>query len=265
MSMESTTFDAGASTTSPKARSWPRGLPLRLENVRLVRGGAEVLRGVTTVFQPGRRYVLIGPSGAGKSTLLRLLNRLDDPSEGRLLVGDTPLADLPVRVVRQGVGLVFQTPRPLPGTLAENLAFPFVVRGQAVPTRDAMADALAEFGLNPDWLDRDASGLSGGERHRLALAVALGAAPEILALDEPTSALDPASARRLADRLEARAATTGLRPIAVCHHREHAGWLGDRAIVLDAGRVIDEGPVAEVLSRCDASFWNHDSASGGLT
>jgi putative ABC transport system ATP-binding protein len=225
-----------------------------LSGVHLRRGRAEVLRGVDLIFEPGRRYVLVGASGAGKSTLLRLLNRLDDPGAGEILIGETPLTSLPVRTVRRGVGFVAQAPRPLPGTLAENLSYPAQIRGFMPPARENLADSLAEVGLDQSWLDRDAAALSGGERQRLALAVALAAGPEILALDEPTSALDPASARRVAELL-ARRTSGGLRTIAVTHHREHAAWLGDTAVVLDAGRVIDQGPVADVLERVDAGLW----------
>jgi putative ABC transport system ATP-binding protein len=242
--------------------SWPRGLPLRLEGVRVRRGAAEVLRGLDLAFEPGRRYVIVGPSGAGKSTLLRLLNRLDDPDAGRLRIGPTPLPSLPVRAVRTGVGLVFQAPRPLPGTVRENLLYPFEVRGRRPTADGALAGALEEVGLDPLWLDRDAQGLSGGERQRLALAVALGAGPEFLALDEPTAALDPVAARRVADLLALRSRRDGLRTIAVTHHREHAAWLGETAVVLDDGRLADLGPTAEVLARADAGLW-HGSASNG--
>jgi putative ABC transport system ATP-binding protein len=235
---------------------------LRLEGVRLRRGGREILDGIDVVFEPGIRYVLIGPSGAGKSTLLRLLNRLDDPSAGRILASDRPLASLPVRSVRRAIGLVFQSPRPLPGTLAANLAYPFEVRGLPGPDEAWMAGALTEVGLDPTWLDREAAGLSGGERQRLALAVALGADPEILALDEPTSALDPVAAARVIEVLDRRVATTGLRTIAAAHHREHAPRLGDTAVVLDAGRVVDQGPIRAVLARADAAFWAESGATG---
>ena len=102
--------------------AWPRGQPLRLEGVTVRRGSRKILKEIDLTFEPGRRYVLIGASGAGKSTLLRLLNRLDDPDSGRLMLGETKFTSLPIRVVRAGVGLVFQAPRPLPGSLLENLA-----------------------------------------------------------------------------------------------------------------------------------------------
>src|SRR4051794_41431997 len=112
--------------------AWPRGEPLRLEGVRVVRGGSEILRGVALAFEPGRRYVLVGASGAGKSTLLRLLNRLEDPAEGTVRIGSEDLKGLSVRLVRSRVGLVFQSPRPLPGTVLDHLPYPF-----SVPKRPA--------------------------------------------------------------------------------------------------------------------------------
>jgi len=239
----------------PDASSWTRGRPLRLDRVEVTRGRNSILRGVDLSFEPGHRHVLIGASGSGKSTLLRLLNRLDDPSGGVISLGDISLKDIPARVVRRSVGLVFQTPRPLPGTVAENLLYPFSFRGKQVPAASKLAEALEEVGLDPGWLDRDAANLSGGERQRLAIATALGADPEILALDEPTSALDPASAHRVASALARRSDSSGLRTIVVTHSREMAEKFGDRGNRLEGGRVVDSGPIGEVLARADASTW----------
>lgn len=140
--------------------------------------------------------------------------------------------------------------------MAENLVYPFTVRGKPAPAESELLEALAEVGLEPRSLHRDASGLSGGERQRLALAVALGIRPEILALDEPTSALDPASARRVADLLAERFEADGSRTISVCHHRGHAPMLGDWAVMMDGGLVVEVGPIAEVLGRADPEVWS---------
>ena len=250
-------------TRAVSAPAWRRGQTLRLEGVRVRRGSAEILRGVDLAFEPGERYVLVGASGAGKSTLLRLLNRLEDPAEGEIRCGDMPLGAMPVPEVRRRVGLVFQAPRPLPGSAAENLAYPFVTRGLPIPGHEAMVASLEELGLEASTLDRDASGLSGGERQRLAIAVALGIGPEILALDEPTSALDPASARRVIDALDRRAREDGLRTIVATHHRDHARRLGGRAVVMEAGRVVAVGPTGEILDRVDATVWGEAGEGGG--
>ncbi len=241
--------------------TWPRGQPLRLEGVRVRRGSAVILDGLDLSFEPDRRYVLIGASGSGKSTLLRMLNRLDDPDEGRVLIGETRLTSLPVRLVRASVGLVFQAPRPLPGSLLENLAYPHAIRSRPAPDRSKLAESLEEVGLDPEWLDRDASSLSGGERQRLAIATALGLEPEILALDEPTSALDPASADRVSDVLARRSRLMGLRTIVVTHNREQAAKLGDWTVRLEAGKVVDQGSTAEVLGRADATVWGEAAGS----
>ncbi len=249
----------------------PLRRPLILHDVHARRAGTEVLSGVSLEFPAGSRTTIIGPSGAGKSTLLRLLNRLADPSSGRIILGETPISAYPVTTLRRTIGLVLQAPRPLPGLVADNLAYPRRVGSAhrlrppgrwAEPTlRDSPdAEALAEVGLDPSWLGRDAAGLSGGERQRLALAVALGVGPAILGLDEPTSALDPSSARRVADALRLRSDRDGLTTIAVTHNRDHAAWLGDVTVVLDSGRVVDLGPSAEVLARDDASFWAEEAA-----
>ena len=237
------------------------GRTLRLEGVRVRRGATEILAGVDLSFRPEHRYVVLGPSGAGKSTLIRLLNRLEDPAEGRVMAGDLPLRAWPVRSLRRAVAVVPQEPRPLPGTVRDNLSYPAEVAGGEAPTVDDLAVALGEFGLSPDWQDREAAGLSGGERRRLALAVALMTRPAILVLDEPTAGLDPVSASRLVAALDRRAGRDGLRTIVVSHDRRAAARLGDRAVVLDRGRVVDAGPTAEVLGRCDADVWALDDAA----
>ena len=227
---------------------WVQGETLRLEGVVVRRGGGDVLKGVDLAFEPGRRYVLIGASGAGKSTLLRLLNRLDDPDAGQVMIGTRPMTAVPPRTARKAIGLVLAAARPLPGTVAENLVYPLAILGQPAPDRPALAARLDEVGLDPGWLDRDARELSTGERQRLALATALGVGPEILALDEPTAALDPATAHRVADVLARRCETDGLRTIVATHDRALAGRFGDVGIRLDAGRVVAVGPIADVLA-----------------
>lgn len=236
------------------AGKWPRGRNLRVEGVTLRRKAHTILSGIDLDFAAGHRYVLVGASGAGKSSLLRLLNRLEDPSEGCIRIGQDDLRAISIRTLRTAVGLVFQSPRPLPGTVAENLEYPYSVRSLRLPDREQLAELLLEVGLEPRLLRRDAAELSGGERQRLAIAAALTIEPEILALDEPTAALDPASARRISDLLGERAETRGLRTIAVTHHRGHAPMLGDTAVLMDRGRIVEVGPLTDVLDKADSAW-----------
>ncbi len=246
----------------PTGAEWTRGLPLELREVELRRGGTTIFSGVNLTFEPSRRYVIVGPSGAGKSSLLRVLNRLDDPQGGEIRLGGLPLKEIAISEVRDHVGLVFQAPRALPGTVSENLAYPYQVRGETVPDSNRLTASLVEVGLPEGWLTRDVGGLSGGERQRLALAVALGRNPEILVMDEPTSALDPESARLVANALDRRAEMHGMRTIAVTHHRGHAPWLGDTVVRMERGTVVEVGPLGEVLARSESSVWESGGGTG---
>jgi putative ABC transport system ATP-binding protein len=220
----------------------------------LRRETTKILHDVDVTFEPKRRYVIVGPSGSGKSTLLRMLNRLEDPTSGEVLIGPTPLRNLPVGLVRRSVGLVFQAPRPLPGTVRENLEYPWSLRGRERPHDSVLHACLDRVGLEGDILDRDAQGLSGGERQRLALAMVLQNQPEILALDEPTASLDPETARTVAALLERLSRESGLRTITVCHQPDIAPWLGETVVVIEAGRVVDVGPIGPVLAQRRSVF-----------
>ena len=203
---------------------------------------------------------MIGPSGAGKTTLLRLFNRLDEPFAGSISLGDLSIGALPVIELRRLVGLVFQSPRPLPGSVRDNLVYPCELA--RIPIPNDLPARLQEIGLEAGWLDRDATALSGGERQRLAIAVALMNDPIILALDEPTSALDPQAAWRVAEALKTRSIRDGLTTIAVTHNREQAAWLSDQTLVMDAGQIADVGPTTDVVRRIqNASVWQAEAGA----
>lgn len=251
--------------TSPTARiegrfgggPGPRApLPLEVEAVVVSRGRKRVLDEFSFRFLPAESYVIMGASGAGKSTLLRFLNRLEDPDQGRILLGGQDLRSLPARELRRSmIGVVPQAARPLPGTVAENLAYPFEAAGLACPDQETMGRLLRIVELEPAWVERLAASLSGGEQQRLAIATALAFEPCWLVLDEPTAALDSRTASRVAEALWLFQKERGLGMISVCHQREHAEWLGNQAVLLEAGRVADSGMLGEVLSRHDEAAW----------
>jgi putative ABC transport system ATP-binding protein len=159
-----------------------------LESVGLSRGGRRILDGLSAELE-GDAVSVLGPSGAGKSTLLRLLNRLADPDEGRVLFHGRDVRELDVLELRRRAVLVPQLPALRPGTVAENVAL-----GPSLAGRTAdVPRALDAAGLDRSMADRPAKDLSVGEQQRVMLARAMALEPEVLLLDEPTSALDEAA------------------------------------------------------------------------
>ncbi|MDP9240811.1 MAG: ATP-binding cassette domain-containing protein [Actinomycetota bacterium] len=213
---------------------------LALDHVGVARGSVQLLKDVTATIEGGRCTALVGPSGAGKSTLLRLLNRFDDPTEGTVTFQGEDLRDLDVLDLRRRVGLVAQRPTLLEGTVRAELRV-------AVPelTDDAARHLLIRTGLDDTFLDRATTTLSGGEAQRLCLARALTVNPEVLLLDEPTSSLDAKSAQAVEETIE-HLAVGGLTVVLVSHDREQAHRLADHVIVLDKGRLTEQGPVETV-------------------
>jgi putative ABC transport system ATP-binding protein len=152
--------------------------------------------------------VIIGPSGAGKTTLLRLLNRLDDPDDGAVLLDGRDVRDYDVLDLRRRVQSVGQVPITFPGTVADNVGA-------------GATELLHRVGLDPRLASREADRLSVGEAQRMALARSLALSPEVLALDEPTSALDVANKAGI-EGLIRDLADSGLTVVMVSHDPRHA-------------------------------------------
>jgi putative ABC transport system ATP-binding protein len=202
-----------------------------LEHVTVAGAGRPRLSDVALAIPGDGVTVLQGPSGSGKSTLLRLLNRLEVPDEGTVLYQGEDLAGRDVLAHRREVGMVFQAPVVFPGTVADNL------RVARPPGGDAELPGLLErAGLDPSFLDRDASTLSGGEAQRACLARALATEPRMLLMDEPTSALDP-DASRIIERLVGELASGGVPVVLVTHDDAQAERVGDRVVHLREGRL----------------------------
>lgn len=203
-----------------------------LRGVSASRGGRPVLAGVDLEVGTGTT-ALLGPSGSGKSTLLRLLNRLAEPEGGTVWFEGVDVRDLDVLELRRSVVLVPQLPAPLPGSVAENVAY-----GPRLAGREAdVGRALALAGLADGFAEREAAKLSVGEQQRVMLARALALEPRALLLDEPTAALDEEARdgiERTLEDLGGRAAGT---VVLVTHDRDQAARLADRVVELRDGRV----------------------------
>jgi putative ABC transport system ATP-binding protein len=197
----------------------------------VARDGRPVLRELALEIGEGSTAVL-GPSGVGKSTLLRLLNRLADPDQGRVLFRGQDIRELDVLELRRRAVLVPQVPAPLPGTVADNVRFGPQLAGREADVGRALS--LAE--LAPDYAERDAARLSVGEQQRVMLARAVALEPEVLLLDEPTSALDPDARAGVERALLDLRERVRISTVLVTHDRAQAERLAATIVELRDGR-----------------------------
>jgi len=208
--------------------------------------GKPLLRQVSFGIAKGEVLAILGPSGAGKSTLLRLLNRLDEPTAGVILLDGEDYRRLSPRALRRRVGMIMQRAHLFPGTVAENVRFGPSQHGSPMDS-SAVETLLEQVGL-PGYGGRDAATLSGGEAQRVAITRALANSPELLLLDEPTSALDQASKESVEQLLASIIRQRGLACVWVTHDSAQAARMADSALRLEAGRVIHFGPANEILA-----------------
>ena len=219
-----------------------------LRGVGQTRAGRTVLQDIDVTIPRHLITVLCGPSGGGKTSLLRLLNRLDDPVQGDILLDGHPIVEYAVTELRHRVALVFQTPVMFPGTVSDNLA----VAAELAGVQDGRFDELASevmilAELEPSLLDRPGDELSVGQKQRVNLARALMTSPEVLLLDEPTSALDPETSRALMKTIGSLSEVRRLTIIVATHRVSEARKYAHHAVVVKDGRVVDSGDPEEVL------------------
>ena len=223
---------------------------LLLEGVAVAYDGRPAVAGVDLAVPRGEVLAVLGPSGCGKSTLLRAVAGLEPLAAGRVVLDGRDLAGVPTH--RRGTALMFQDGQLFPHlTVGENVAYPLRLRrpGRVRPGRRAVAARVAELldlvGLGA-YADRLPTTLSGGERQRVALARALAVDPALLLLDEPLSALDAGLRERLAGELRAILRAAGTTAVMVTHDHEEAFAVADRLAVLRDGRLVQQGPIADV-------------------
>lgn len=200
----------------------------------------------------GEVFGLIGHSGAGKSTLLRLLNRLEQPSGGRIVIDGedvTALDSQGLRRFRQRLGMIFQHFNLLSSkTVAENVGMPLQLAGEL--SRRAIAQRVDELlqrvGLT-EQAHKYPAQLSGGQKQRVGIARALATAPKILLCDEATSALDPQTTGQVLQLLAELNRELGLTIVLITHEMDVIRRVCDRVAVMDAGRVVEQGAVAQVF------------------
>jgi putative ABC transport system ATP-binding protein len=208
------------------------GMLFSLRDVTYRRGGRIILSALSVDLREGMT-ALVGPSGAGKSTLLRLLNRLADPDSGTVEYRGRDVRDYDVLELRREVALVPQLPALLAGSVAENVSYGPRLCGRGCE----LERALTLAGLDGRFAERSARQLSVGEQQRVMLARALALEPNVLLLDEPTPALDERSPDAVERTLLDLHGRVSAALIIVTHDQAQARRLGERVLVLDAGRI----------------------------
>ncbi len=197
--------------------------------------------------EPGDLLTIIGPSGSGKSTFLRLLNRLEEPSEGEIFLDGENIKDMDVIELRRKVGLVFQAPVMFDSDVKENIFYGLRIKGE--DGKKIMAERCLDLvGLGKDFLTRDSSQLSIGEKQRVSIARTLMIEPEVLLLDEPSSALDPTATLNIEELILKLNRRLNLTVLFVTHDIQQAKRLGHESVVIVDGKKIEEGPIKNLFA-----------------
>lgn len=217
-------------------------------------GSPTVTHDMSVALEPGTTVALVGPTGAGKSTIVKLLSRFYDPVAGAVTAASTDLREFPVTEWRRATGSVPQETHLFPGTVAQNIAYgrpaateaeilAAVNRVGALPALSLLADGLHHR------VGEQGRGLSSGQRQLIALARAELVEPRLLLLDEATATLDPATEATV---LDASAAVTRGRTAVIVAHRLATAARADRILVIDEGRIIEDGSHLTLLNRAGA-------------
>ncbi|WP_347884067.1 L-cystine ABC transporter ATP-binding protein TcyN [Pseudomonas aestiva] len=217
-----------------------------------------VLQAIDLQVAQGEVVAIIGPSGSGKTTLLRCLNLLETPDAGSIRLGELRIdASRPlkaqqgtIRQLRQSMGFVFQNFNLFPHrTALENvIEGPIIVQGEARETASARGrELLAKVGL-ADKADTYPGQLSGGQQQRVAIARALAMRPQAILFDEPTSALDPERVGEVLETIRGLA-QEGRTLVIVTHEMAFARDVAHRVLFMDAGRIVEQGPAAELFNQ----------------
>ena len=224
---------------------------IRVEQLHKYFGQNEVLKGIDFQVDQGQVVCVIGPSGSGKSTLLRCVNRLEEPTSGRVLVEGIDITDpeTDLDAVRTRIGMVFQQFNLFPHmSVLRNLCIAQQrskkrSKGEAV---EIARRNLAKVGM-ADRENAYPAHLSGGQQQRVAIARALSMDPDMMLFDEPTSALDP---ELVGDVLAIMKdlATEGMTMMVVTHEMGFAREVGDKLVFMDGGVIVEEGDPATVLA-----------------
>ena len=214
-------------------------------------GELEVLKGIDFHVDPGEVVCVIGPSGSGKSTLLRCVNRLEEPTGGRILIegNDITDPDADVDAIRTRIGMVFQQFNLFPHL--DVLANLMIAQRRVLKRSKSEAEKIARANLEKvgmiDKVEAYPAQLSGGQSQRVAMARALSMDPDMMLFDEPTSALDPELVGEVLEVMR-NLANEGMTMMVVTHEMGFAREVGDRVVFMDGGVVVEEGAPEQMIN-----------------
>jgi D-methionine transport system ATP-binding protein len=215
-------------------------------------GPVRAVDGVTLDIERGDVFGVIGYSGAGKSTLVRLINALETPTSGQVVVDGTELTGLKergLRPARAGIGFIFQQFNLLKSrTVAANVAYPLRVAKWPKAKREARVKELLEFVGLSDKAKQYPDQLSGGQKQRVGIARALATSPALLLADEATSALDPETTKDVLDLLRRVNRELGVTIVVITHEMSVVSYLCNKVAVMEHGKVVEEGDVYRVFA-----------------
>ena len=222
----------------------------KITNLHKYFGDNQVLKGIDFEVEEGEVICIIGPSGSGKSTFLRCVNRLEDPTDGTIIVDGHDITDKKADIdkIREDIGMVFQSFELFPHMSVKENIMLGPVETKRMTKEQAAAKAeelLTRVGLL-DKIDAMPNSLSGGQKQRVAIARALAMNPDIMLFDEPTSALDPEMVGEVLAVMKTLA-ESGMTMMVVTHEMGFAREVADRVIFVDGGYIVEQGSPEEVF------------------
>lgn len=223
---------------------------IRIENLVKEFGELEVLKGISTEISEGEVISIIGPSGSGKSTFLRCINRLEEPTSGKLFINGKNIMDpdIDINKIREEVGMVFQHFNLFPHkSVLENVILgPIKLKKISRTEAENLGIRLLEKVGLADKKDTYPNKLSGGQKQRVAIARALAMNPRIMLFDEPTSALDPEMIGEVLEVMKSLA-KEGMTMLVVTHEMGFARNVGNRLFFMDHGVILEDGRPADIF------------------